>query len=132
MINLNSPIQTHKYMSSALFIENKPRHSVRKRTLSQRIEFGATTLTFFTIILIAVVSLVYLAHANGNATKGYALKTLESRRAQLLTENEVWDMQIAQTKSLQALQNDPKVKSMVKVDELVFVRGDSAIAMKKK
>ena len=111
MINLNSPIQTHKYMSSALFIESKYSENVRKRTLSQKIEFGMTSLTFFTIILVAIISLVYLAHANSNATKGYALKNLELKRSQLLTENEVWDMQIAQVKSLQALQNDPKIRT---------------------
>ena len=130
MINLNSPIQTHKYMSSALFIDNKYSENVRKRTLSQKIEFGMTSLTFFTIILVAVISLVYLAHANRNATKGYALKNLELRRSQLLTENEVWDMQIAQVKSLQALESDPKIRSMVKADQPLFVRGDSAIASK--
>lgn len=130
MINLNSPIQTHKYMSSALFIESKHSLNVRKRTLSQKIEFGMTSLTFFTIILVAIISLVYLAHANRNATKGYALKSLELRRSQLLTENEVWDMQIAQVKSLQALQSDPKIQTMVKADQPLFVRGDTAIASK--
>ena len=128
MINLNSPIQTHKYMSSALFIDSKYSENVRKRTLSQKIEFGMTSLTFLTIILVAIISLVYLAHANRNATKGYALKNLELRRSQLLTENEVWDMQIAQVKSLQALQNDPKIRMMVKADQPLFVRGDTAIA----
>ena len=128
MINLNSPIQTHKYMSSALFIESKHSENVRKRTLSQKIEFGMTSLTFFTIILVAIISLVYLAHANRNATKGYALKSMELRRSRLLTENEVWDMQIAQVKSLQALQSDPKIRAMVKADQPLFVRGDTAIA----
>jgi len=130
MINLNSPIQTHKYMSSALFIDSKYSENVRKRTLSQKIEFGMTSLTFFTIILVAIISLVYLAHANRNATKGYALKNLELKRSQLITENEVWDMQIAQVKSLQALQNDPKIRTMVKADQPLFVRGDTAIAAK--
>ncbi len=130
MINLNSPIQTHKYMSSALFIDSKYSENVRKRTLSQKIEFGMTSLTFFTIILVAIISLVYLAHANRNATKGYALKNLELKRSQLITENEVWDMQIAQIKSLQALQNDPKIRTMVKADQPLFVRGDTAIAAK--
>lgn len=130
MINLNSPTQTHKYMSSALFIDSKYSENVRKRTLSQKIEFGMTSLTFFTIILVAIISLVYLAHANRNATKGYALKNLELKRSQLITENEVWDMQIAQVKSLQALENDPKIRTMVKADQPLFVRGDSAIAAK--
>jgi len=117
-------------MSSALFIDSKYSENVRKRTLSQKIEFGMTSLTFFTIILVAIISLVYLAHANRNATKGYALKNLELKRSQLITENEVWDMQIAQIKSLQALQNDPKIRTMVKADQPLFVRGDTAIAAK--
>jgi len=128
MINLNCPIQTHKYMHSALFIENKTSEHVRKKTLSQKIEVGMTSLIFVTIILVAIISLVYLAHANRNATKGYALKNLELRRSHLLTENEVWDMQIAQVKSLNSIQSDPKVTSMVKADQPKFVRGDTAIA----
>jgi len=128
MINLNSPIQTHKYMSAALFIESNSSLNVRKRTLSQKVEFGMTSLIFFTIVLVAIISLIYLAHANANATKGYALKSLEIRRSQLLTENEVWDMQIAQVKSLQAIQSDPKILSMISPDAPKFVRGDTAIA----
>lgn len=128
MINLNSPIQTHKYMSSALFIDSKYSENVRKRTLSQKIELGMTSLTFFTVILIAIISLVYLAHANRNATKGYALKNLEIKRSHLLIENEVLDMQISQVKSLQTLKNDDKIRMMVKANQPLFVRGDSAIA----
>lgn len=115
-------------MSSALFIENKHSENVRKRTLSQKIEFGVTSLTFLTITLVAIISLVYLAHANSNATKGYALKNLELRRSQLLTQNEILDMQIAQTKALQAIQSDPKIKTMVQANQPLFIRGDSAIA----
>ena len=128
MINLNSPIQTHKYMSAALFIESNSSLNVRKRTLSQKVEFGMTSLIAFTIIMVAIISLVFLAHANRNATKGYALKSLELRRSQLLTENEVWDMQIAQVKSLQAIESDPKILSMTSPDAPKFVRGDTAIA----
>jgi hypothetical protein len=128
MINLNSPIQTHKSMSSALFIDSKDTENVRKRTLSQKVEFGITSLTFLTIVLIAIISLVYLAHANRNATKGYALKSLELKRSQLITENEVWDMQISEVKALKNLQSDPKIASMVKADQPLFVRGDTAIA----
>jgi hypothetical protein len=128
MINLNCPIQTHKYMHSALFIENNTSDNVRKKTLSQTIEVGMTSLVFVTIVLVAIISLVYLAHANRNATKGYALKNLELRHSRLLTENEVWDMQIAKVKSLQAIQSDPKITSMVKADQPMFIRGDTAIA----
>jgi len=89
-----------------------------------------TSLMFVTIILIAFISLVYLAHANRNATKGYAIKNLEIERSRLMTDNEVLDMEIAQVKALDNLQNDPKILSMIKSEQPKFVRGDSAIAAK--
>ena len=130
MINLNCPTQTHKYMSAALFIEKKAADSMRKRTLSQKIEVGMNSLVFVTIALVILISLGYLAHSNSNATKGYALKNLELRRSRLMTENEVWDMQIAEVKALQNIQSDPEIASMVKADQPQFVRGDTAIAAK--
>ena len=102
--------------------------NMRKKTLSQKVEVGITSLVLVTIVLIAIISLVYLAHSNRNATKGYALKNLELRRSRLLTENEVWDMQIAQVKSLETIQNDPKILSMMRAETPMFMRGDTAIA----
>ena len=128
MINLNCPIQTHKFMA-ALYINN-PTSKVRKNTLSRKVEVSVNALVFVIIVLVAIISLAYLANANKNATKGYALKTLELKRSQLLTENEVWDMEIARVQALANIQNDPKVKTMVKTDTPMFVRGDTAIAAK--
>jgi len=128
MINLNCPIQTHKFMA-ALYINN-PTSKVRKNTLSRKVEVSVNALVFVIIVLVAIISLAYLANANKNATKGYALKTLELKRSQLLTENEVWDMEIARVQALANIQNDPKVKTMVKTDTPMFVRGDTAIASK--
>lgn len=127
MINLNYPTQINKNMS-ALFSLNKAPNNVRKHTLSHKVEVGMTSLLIVTVILIGIISLVYLAHANRNATKGYALKSLELRRSKLLTENEVWDMQIARVKSLSNIQSDPNVLTMVKAEQPKYVRGDTAIA----
>lgn len=128
MINLNHPIQTHKNMMSALFIPNQSDASVRKKTLSQKVEVGVTSLVFATITLVAIISLAYLANANRNATKGYALKALEAKRSQLIIENEVWDMEIAKVQALSNLQNDPTVTRMVRANEPLYLRGDTAIA----
>jgi hypothetical protein len=128
MINLNCPIQTHKFMA-ALYINN-PTSKVRKNTLSQKVDVSVNALVFVIIVLVALISLIYLANANRNATKGYALKNLEIERSNLLTENEVWDMEIARVQALANIQNDPKVQTMVKNDAPMFVRGDTAIASK--
>lgn len=128
MINLNCPIQTHKFMSAALYFNSNPTETLRKNTLSHKVEVGVNAVVFIIIVLVALISLAYLANANRNATKGYALKNLEYERSRLLTENEVWDMEIAQVQSLNTIQNDPKIKSMVSIDKPLFIRGDTAIA----
>ncbi len=127
MINLNRPIQTHKAMSAVLAIDFNPTH-VRKQTLSHKVEVGMQSLIFVTITLVTIISLAFLANANRNATKGYALKTLELERSRLLTETEVWNMQIAKVQSLTSLKNDPAIQRMVRVNQPKFVRGDTAIA----
>ena len=130
MINFTNPIQTHKSMAAALVMDYNPGFKLLSRTLSQKVEVGINALLFVIIALVALISLAYLANSNANATKGYALKNLELKRSQLVTENEVWDMEIAKTQALESLQNDPKVQKMVKADQPLFIRGDTAIAAK--
>lgn len=117
-------------MAAALIMDHNPGYSLRSRTLSQKVEVGVNALLFAIITLVALISLAYLANANRNATKGYALKNLELKRSNLVTENEVWDMQIAKAQALENLQNDPKIQKMVKADQPMFIRGDTAIAAK--
>jgi hypothetical protein len=64
--------------------------------------------------LIVVLALLILFHHNLNATKGYKLRTLEHARAQLILEHEVLNMQIATSQSLESLQKDPIILSMIK------------------
>ncbi|MFH0820963.1 MAG: hypothetical protein V1908_04265 [Candidatus Peregrinibacteria bacterium] len=130
MINLNHPLSTHKHMSSVFLASANAENFMRRKTLSQKVEVGITSLMLVTILLVGMITLVYLVHSNRNATKGYALKNLELERSRLLMENEVWDMEIAKVKSLDTLQNDPKVQRMVKADQPLFIRGDTAIASK--
>jgi hypothetical protein len=52
------------------------------------------------------------------------------KRTNLLTENEVWDMEIAKVQALENIQKDPKIQMMVKANEPMYVRGDTAIASK--
>ena len=115
-------------MSAAITLNNNHTSRVRRNTLSRKVEVGVNALVFIIITLIALISLVYLANSNANATKGYSLKNLDAERSKLITQNEVWDMEIAKVQSLASIQNDPKIKSMVTVEQPLFIRGDTAIA----
>jgi hypothetical protein len=63
--------------------------------------------------LILILALLILFHENANATRGYRLRTLEFERSQLLLEQEVVKMQVAQEQALENLQEDKRIQSMI-------------------
>lgn len=78
--------------------------------------------------LILLLALLILFHENANATKGYRLRTLEHERSQLLLEEEVLQMQIAQEQALETLQNDPRVQAMQPAREPLYMNMSAAVA----
>jgi hypothetical protein len=90
---------------------------------------SSTVLLLFVIgTLIIALALLILFHHNLNATKGYRLRSLEHARSDLLLEQEVLNMQIAKSQSLQSLQNDPQVNAMQKMLKPKYIQGDLPIA----
>ena len=77
--------------------------------------------------LIILLALLILFHHNLNATKGYRLRTLERARSQLLLEQEVLNMQIAKSQSLETLQTDPVVQSMEKPRNPKYIQADPTL-----
>lgn len=100
-----------------LLLQTNAQNLIRRRTLKQQIEMGAATLTFIIFALIAVISLIYLAHANRTATRGYILKTIEDQQNNLITEMEILKQQTSEAKSLTTIQNSQTVKNMTPVNE---------------
>lgn len=103
---------------------------LRKKTLSQKVEFGVNALVFSTITIICVVSLFYLAHSNQVATKGYELKSLKEERSALMTENEIWNMKIARSQAIESIKKDPVIAKMQEVKQPQYIRTDTAVAKK--
>jgi len=87
------------------------------------------SLTFVVLGLALVVSLVYLAHANRVATRGYVLKSLEIEKSNLITESEIWKQQVSEAKSLAVIKNSPVVQEMREVDGARYIRADVSVAL---
>ena len=78
--------------------------------------------------LILVLALLILFHQNANATKGYMLRTLERERSQLLLEEEVLKMQLAQEQSLSILEGDHQIEAMVQPKKVLYTKEEPTIA----
>jgi hypothetical protein len=96
----------------------------RRSSLGRLVE--QSTILLMTSIggLILLLALLILFHQNANATSGYRLRTLERERSQLLLEDEVLRMQIAQEQSIENLEGDKRVQAMLQNVRPTYVAAD--------
>lgn len=102
--------------------------NTKRSTLAELVDQSTILLMVAIGSLILILALLILFHENANATKGYKLRTLEHQRTQLLLEQEIQQMQIAEQQALEQLQEDPKIKGMVQAKNPTYVTGVAAVA----
>ncbi len=105
-----------------------PQNSPKRSTLAELVDQSTMLLMVVIGALILILALLILFHENANATKGYKLRTLEHQRTQLLLEQEIQQMQIAEHQALEKLQDDPSIKAMVQARNPTYVTGVAAVA----
>lgn len=93
----------------------------RRSSIGRLVEEGTVLLMVSIGSLIFVIALLILFHENATATRGYRLRTLERERSRLLLEEEVLKMEIAKAQSLETLQTDKRIKTMVEVKNPAYV-----------
>lgn len=85
-----------------------------RHSLGSSIRSSTVLLLAVIATLIVALALLILFHHNLNATKGYRLRTLEYARTQLLLEQEILSMRIAESQSLASLEKTPQIQAMRK------------------
>lgn len=93
-----------------------------------RFEFGPSTAIGGMFMIAVLLSLLYLAHFNQVATKGYDLRRLEAARQQLLNQYDIKNMKLAEVKSLTHILDTNRVSGMRKPSEIIYVRAATALA----
>lgn len=102
--------------------------NTKRSTLAELVDQSTILLMGAIGALILILALMILFHENANATKGYRLRTLEHQRTQLLLEQEIQQMQIAEQQALESLQADPGIKAMVQAKNPTYVTGVASVA----
>ncbi len=93
-----------------------------------KFEIGPASLILGLIMISVTMSLLYLAHYNSVATKGYDLRRLEADRQQLMTQYDIKNMKLAEAKALATISSSEKVGSMRRPADATFVQGATALA----
>lgn len=92
---------------------------------------GRRSLVFMLSMFIGVLSLIYLVNFNGNATKGYELTRLEFQRDNLMNIREQNNLDLSRSQSLDYIRDSAKVQGMVKISEIIYYDGETAVAYNK-
>ena len=103
----------------------------RRSSLGDLINQSTILLMLCIGSLILVLALLILFHQNANATKGYMLRTLERERSQLLLDEEVLKMQLAQEQSLSILEGDHQIEAMVQPKKVLYTQEETTVATRK-
>lgn len=93
-------------------------------------EFGASTIMIGLGVIAISTSLLYLAHFNQVATKGYELKKLEADHEQLLSQYEIKNMKIAEAMSLARISESDRVSAMRRPSDVTFLYETTVLASK--
>ena len=82
---------------------------------------------FCLIVFNVLLGFFYLSEFNAISTQGVIINDLENQRNELIIENEVWNMRIANLKSMDVIQQQSVVKRMVSIDpaEIEYVDLDT-------
>lgn len=92
------------------------------------VDHGTMLLMVAIGTLILILALLILLHQNATATKGYRLRKLERERSQLLLEEEVLRMHVAEAQSLGVLQNDKRIQATIPIKKPLYVNEKAAMA----
>ncbi|MBT3293080.1 hypothetical protein HN512_01070 [Candidatus Peregrinibacteria bacterium] len=111
----------------------KPVSSTTNRTSLGRLVNQSTKLLMGSIgLLILLLAFLTLFHQNANATRGYQLRNLERERSQLLLDQEIVQMQVAQKQALTLLEKDIYIQSMVQVKRPKYTEVEKTVAVSNK
>jgi len=96
--------------------------------LRWKFEIGPTLIIVALLLLSIGMALMYLAHFNQVATKGYEMRRLQADRQQLLAQYDLSDMRLAETKTLDRIAHSDKVVHMRPLSRVIFVSNNTALA----
>lgn len=80
--------------------KNTIENGLRKRTIGRELKLGPLSLSFVAIIILAALTLFYLAESTQSATNNYKARELENKKVELEKENKQLEVEAVRLKSI--------------------------------
>jgi hypothetical protein len=92
-----------------------------RKTAREHFSLSFNQTYVLSLLLIGLLGIYYVWSLNINATKGYALRTLDLERRTLQHEENLLAIKIAEIESLEAIETSPMVAAMEKATDPQFL-----------
>ncbi|MCX6808637.1 MAG: hypothetical protein NTW50_03140 [Candidatus Berkelbacteria bacterium] len=96
---------------------------VKKKTVERGFSVGPTAIRFVTIIIIAVLAVVYLSQSTAGASRSVKLNDLQSKQDSLSLEKERLEAEQTRLKSLQSVDQGVANQGMEQVGNVEHLGG---------
>jgi len=93
----------------------------KNSTIKKKLRLGPISLNFVTIIIIALITLFYLAQTQIGTSKKSQIRDLDQRREELEREIESLEVEIAEIRSIQNLKKDVGSLNMVPTETINYL-----------
>lgn len=100
------------YKVAAIGIDNRNTIGRRKKTVGREIVIGPTVIKFVTVMICAVLAIVYLTQSTAGANRGIKIRDLETRSGQLNLEKERLETEQARLNSLHTIESGVDTNSL--------------------
>jgi len=117
---------------SQLILTRNSRHSRKRnvrRAVNNEIIISPYSLMVVLLMFLGFSCLVQLMSSNQAAMKGYEIKRLDDQRRELLDINERGQNHLSELTSMAKVRENDVVQRMVRPRNVLYVRGDTAIAL---
>jgi len=101
----------------------------KKKTISVPLSIGPVSFKFILITLLSILGLFFIVQSNESSLKGYKIRELESKKNQLILENEKLGVEVARLKSLGVLEG--KELNLVPPQKIDYLPAQGPVAVKK-
>lgn len=100
-----------------------PQDNKRAKSKTKKIVLNIYTLMMVLAGAIFMTCFLYLSEFNKISSQGVIINDLERERTELIIQNEVWNMRIAQLKSMDVIEHQDVVRRMQTIDpaEIEFI-----------
>lgn len=98
---------------------------MKKKTVGRNVLVGPTTIKFVTIIIIAVLSVVYLSQSTAGASRSLKIRDIEGTKTNLLLEKERLETEQTRLKSLQSIDSNVDKAGVETVSNVQYLGGQT-------